>query len=223
MSLEDFVLSIKNKSSSGSIGVNICEAVKEKRKGTSDGHLSVATGPVKLDCVLHVLKTAQKMGSVAALCNDVHNNQLTGKFCVINNQSIIMSIGRRTDEMYTVNLKKVEEPQSIAILGKDVSVLDVCHARLSYTDCCAVKKMVDKDVVWDMDMGPRSLLDDCSLCIEQTLTEMPMPLRPHREVWPGAGINSDVAAMNMAYIGTAEYLITFISEVSGHVRAFQVM
>lgn len=59
-------------------------------------------------------------------------------------------------------------------LEKDVRVLDVWDAELSYVDRRSVKWMVDWDVVPDVSLRKRSVLDYCSNCNEGTMTETPM-------------------------------------------------
>lgn len=56
-------------------------------------------------------------------------------------QRNIACVGRHMDKMYTVDFKKVVEKKAFAAPVKDVSVLDVCHARLADDDRCAVKWM----------------------------------------------------------------------------------
>lgn len=79
--------------------------------------------------------------------------------------------------------------------------------------------MPDKDAIQDMDMIQRSAMDDCSTCIQGTMTDTPMPSTTHEEVRPGEVIHTDVAAMNVPSIGGARYFVSFIDEVSGHVKA----
>lgn len=54
--------------------------------------------------------------------------------------------------MYTVYIKKVREQKALATLENEFSALDVGHERHSHADQSAVKRMVDKDGVRDMDM-----------------------------------------------------------------------
>lgn len=82
--------------------------------------------------------------------------------------------------------------------------------------------MADKDVVRDMDIRQHSVLDDCSPCIEETMTKTPALLRTHVETIPGEVIDTDVAAMNVQFMGGARYFVTFIDEASGHVRTLHM-
>lgn len=76
-----------------------------------------------------------------------------------------------------------------------------------------------KDAVRDMDMCQHSGLDDCSLCIQGTVTNTPMLLRTRVEVRPGAMIDTDVAVINVQSIGGARYFFSLINEASVQVSA----
>lgn len=91
-----------------------------------------------------------------------HTGQFAKNICVIKIKRKILGVGRHTNGMYTVDIKRVVEQKTLAAPKKDVSDLDVWNARLNHCDFLAVKCMEEKDVVWDMEMLQRSVLDDCS-------------------------------------------------------------
>lgn len=74
--IDDFVLSVSKRPSSGSIEMAGREAMNSKRGGTSKFQLSKGKRLVKVDCVLHVPKISHKLVSVSALSDDGHTVQI---------------------------------------------------------------------------------------------------------------------------------------------------
>lgn len=59
-----------------------------------------------------------------------------------------------------------------------------------------MERMAGKDVVRNFDISRRLVLNDCSLCIEGTTKNTPMPFRIHVVAGPGEVIHINVAALN---------------------------
>lgn len=93
------------------------------------------------------------------------NVQFTKNICDIKIKRFTAVVSRRTIGMYAVIFKSVQT--SLAPLENNVTVLDVCHARLAHADRCAVSWTAYKDAIRDMDMCQRSVQHDCFLCIEE--------------------------------------------------------
>lgn len=222
--IDDAVLSmkIKEKLSSASIGKASNEVVNVRREGTSELQLAVGTEPVKLNPVLRVPEIAHNLLSVAALCNNGHSVQDTKNSRVIKMKRNIVTVDRRTNGMYAVDFHIVEEQQTVVVSEKEVSALNVWYARIVHASYRPFHWMAYKDVVWDMDMGHRSVLEICFPCINRTMTNTPMPSRARTEVRPGAVIHTDVTFMNVLSIGPARYFVIFIHESSGTVSAFHM-
>lgn len=77
--------------------------------------------------------------------------------------------------------------------------------------------MAYKDVVHDMDMDQRFILDIRFLCIKGTMTNTAMPSTTHVKVTPGLVKHTDVAVINVPLIGEERYLGTLIDKTYGHV------
>lgn len=86
----------------------------------------------------------------------------------------------------------------------------------------AVKSMVDKDVVRDMDMGRPFALDDRFPCIEGTMTNTPMLSRIQVEARPVMLIQTNIRVTNVPFRGEARPLVTSMDEGTGYVSAFQM-
>lgn len=80
--------------------------------------------------------------------------------------------------------------------------------------------MAGKDVVRYMDMRQLAVLDDCSLCIEQAMTNTPIPLKNYVQVRRRAAIHTPVVLLNVLSTIRAGYFVTLIDEASAHVEAF---
>lgn len=93
----------------------------------------------------------------------------------------------------------------------------VCHSYI-----LAVKWMEEMDVFRDEYRCQRSVLDDCSLCIQKTVTNMAMLWTPYVEVGLEAVISVYVAVMNELSIGRGGYFVTGIDEASDHMRALHM-
>lgn len=69
-------------------------------------------------------------------------------------------------------------------------------------------------------MRQLSVLNNCSLGIKGTMTNIPTPLRTFLEVRPGVVIYTDVAAMDMPSISRARNIVTFIHRTSALMKDF---
>lgn len=95
--VEDVVLSMGKKPSSGSNATASAEVVNGKRKGTSRLQLSRGKGPIKLYHILHVSKIAHKLVFVASLSDNGHTVKFTENRCVMKMKRNSVGVGRRTE------------------------------------------------------------------------------------------------------------------------------
>lgn len=69
-----------------------------------------------------------------------------------------------------------------------------------------MKWIADMDVVWDMDMLQSSVLDDCFLGIEWTVTNTNMQSRTRVKYGHGAVVHTDLTVINVPSIKVPRYV-----------------
>lgn len=71
-------------------------------------------------------------------------------------------------------------------------------------------------------MLQRSVLDDGSPCMSETMTNKLLMSRTHREARPRVVMHTHAAAMNVLLIGGSRYFDSLINEACRHVTALRM-
>lgn len=174
-----------------------------------------------LDHFLHVPRIAHNRVSGAGLCNGGVNVQLTKGSCVFKLNKEILHISGHTDGLYPVDFKMVVEQKTVAVKEKNFSVLHVCLAMLLQLTILPSSGW-QKKCCPGYERNHRPVLDDCSPCIDATMTNTIMPSRTSMEVRPGAVIYIIIIVMIVVLVDTARYFATSINEESGIMNAFDM-
>lgn len=110
---------------------------KRKGEGTSKFQLRGGARPAKLDPVLQVPEIARNPLSVAGLCdNGDRDTRFSSLKTIVSSRWKVLSWVQEGIRIgCTLSIQKhLGEQQSLAVLQKDFSVLNVWHARLDLAD-----------------------------------------------------------------------------------------
>lgn len=124
--------------------------------------------------------------------------------------------------MHAPQLTPHSNDLSLAASGRRLYILDVKHARLPHAGGPAIKWKLGRGTIRDMDRTKRSLLADCSPCIQGRMRNKLMKMRNHVEKGPGAVVHTDMTVMNDLPLGRARHLVSFISEAFGYVSSVHI-